>query len=83
MALTRSPVEVTLAVPVCWSARANNVMSACLQSAMRRAKFGTDGISLPLIFMVNEAEAAAMYALTSENVVLNVSAMPHVLRRHS
>lgn len=73
MILTRTLVEVTLAVPVCWSVRANAVMSNCLQLAMKRTHFGTDGVSSPLLFMVNEAEAAAMYALTSEHELLNVS----------
>jgi hypothetical protein len=40
---------------------------------MKRTHFGTDGVSSPLLFMVNEAEAAAMYALTSEHELLNVS----------
>jgi hypothetical protein len=66
-------VKLTLAVPVCWSARANAIMSSCLQSAMKTTRFGTDGVSNPLLFMVNEAEAAATYALVSAKAGLDVS----------
>jgi hypothetical protein len=39
--LTTLLVEFTLAVPVCWSARANAVMSSCLQAAITTVQFGT------------------------------------------
>jgi hypothetical protein len=65
-------VEMTFCVPVCWSARANATMSACAQKAMKAIKLGTDGISIPHMFMVNEAEAAAMYALHFDYYKLQV-----------
>jgi hypothetical protein len=40
---------------------------------MKTARFGSDGTTTPSVFMVNEAEAAAMHVLNSENFVLNVS----------
>ncbi|KAF1911303.1 hypothetical protein BDU57DRAFT_507169 [Ampelomyces quisqualis] len=67
----QSRVEITFAVPVCWSATANAVMRTCLQAAMKTARFGFDDTTTPSLFMVNEAEAAAMHALTSDNLVLN------------
>jgi hypothetical protein len=74
--LTDHVVEVILTVPVSWSARANAVLNTCLQSAMKMTQFGTDGVSTPLLFMVNEAEAAATYALTSEKAALDVRLLP-------
>lgn len=53
-----SDVEVTFCVPVCWSAAAVAVMSACVQKAMKSVGLGRNGIHK--IFVVNEAEAAAM-----------------------
>lgn len=67
-------VEITFIVPVCWSATANAVMRTCLQAAMKTARFGTDDIANPSLFMLYEAEAAAMYALTADNIILNVRA---------
>ncbi|KAH7396896.1 hypothetical protein DE146DRAFT_57787 [Phaeosphaeria sp. MPI-PUGE-AT-0046c] len=62
--LTRtSTVEVTIAVPVCWSARSNAAMNECLQAALSTVQFGSDGTTIPRLFMVNEAEAAAMHVL--------------------
>jgi hypothetical protein len=58
---------------VCWTAGANAVMSSCLETAMKNTKFGTDGTTPPLLFMVNEAEAAALNALHSEQAKLAVS----------
>jgi hypothetical protein len=66
-------MEVTLAAPVCWSAGANAVMSSCLETAMKNIKFGTGGVTPPLLFMVNEAEAAALNAQHSEQAKLAVS----------
>jgi hypothetical protein len=40
-------------------------MSACIQEALRQVEFGTDGTTFNM-FMVNEAEAAAMHVLTSD-----------------
>lgn len=62
----RSTVEVTFTVPICWGVNANATMAKCLTAAMRRAEFGVPGdSSLPNLFMVNEAEAAAIHALHS------------------
>lgn len=59
-------VELTFSVPVCWSTMANATMSKCIEAAMREAEFGLirdrHGSSVNL-FMVNEAEAGASYAL--------------------
>jgi hypothetical protein len=68
--LTEFAVEVTLTIPVCWSAMANATMSTCLQTAMKRTQFGTDGTTVPLLFNVNEAEATTVYALTSDRADL-------------
>lgn len=38
-------------------------MTCCMQAAIKAAKFGSDGITVTNLFMVNEAEAAAMNAL--------------------
>lgn len=50
-------------MPVCWDTKANVIMTKCLKKAMTRAKFGTSNDSS--LFMVNEAEAAAVYMLSS------------------
>jgi hypothetical protein len=71
-----SSVELTFTVPVCWSAKANSVMSNCLQQAMRQTHFGVDEQSICNIFMVNEAEAAATYAISSLKHRLRVSQYP-------
>jgi hypothetical protein len=68
-----SSVELTFTVPVCWSAKANSIMSNCLQQAMRQTQFGVDEQSICNIFMVNEAEAAATYAISSLKQRLRVS----------
>ncbi|KAH4006322.1 hypothetical protein HBI56_024010 [Parastagonospora nodorum] len=65
-----SIVEVTLAVPVCWSARANAAMSTCLQKAISTVQFGTQSLGMPQLFMVNEAEAAAMHVVSSDSAHL-------------
>jgi hypothetical protein len=65
-------VEITFCVPVCWSVGAIVTMNACAEKAMQKAKLGTDGTTVPLMFLVNEAEAAAMYALTSKFFHLQV-----------
>ncbi|CAN9187548.1 unnamed protein product [Alternaria alternata] len=61
-------VELTFSVPVCWSTMANAKMSKCIETAMRESGFGVihdqRGSSVNL-FMVNEAEAGASYALDS------------------
>lgn len=49
-------------------------MRTGLQAAMKTARFGIDGTTTPSLFMVNEAEAAAMHALTADNIILNVRA---------
>lgn len=43
----------------------NLIMSMCARDAMQDAEFGTGGANPYNIFMVNEAEAAAMYAIES------------------
>ncbi|CAO2655819.1 Nn.00g046220.m01.CDS01 [Neocucurbitaria sp. VM-36] len=60
-----SKVEITFCVPVCWKPSANTTMSGCLQEAMKKVHLGVDGRGVYNLFMVNEAEAAAMYTLTS------------------
>ena len=67
------PVELSFTVPVCWTAKANSVMSSCLQEAMRQTQFGIDKQDICNIFMVNEAEAAATYALSCLKHKLRVS----------
>ncbi|RYN89541.1 hypothetical protein AA0120_g6203 [Alternaria tenuissima] len=61
-------VELIFSVPVCWSTMANAFMSKCIETAMRESEFGLIkdqcGSSVNL-FMVNEAEAGASYALAS------------------
>ena len=61
-------VELIFSVPVCWSTMANAFMSKCIETAMRESEFGLIkdqcGSSVNL-FMVNEAEAGASYALDS------------------
>jgi hypothetical protein len=76
--LTAPQVEVTFAVPVCWSARVVNVMSSRLKAAMVTACFGTDGVTEPHLFIVNEAEAAAMHAIDPKNTSLNVRLLNHI-----
>ncbi|KAH8730709.1 hypothetical protein GQ44DRAFT_417296 [Phaeosphaeriaceae sp. PMI808] len=58
-----STVEVTIAVPICWTEKANNTMNACLQAAMKEVRFGTNGTDRAHTFMINEAEAAATYVV--------------------
>ena len=68
-------VEVTFAVPVSWTAGNNAIMTQCVIDAMTRAELGvTQGSPTPNLFMVNEAEAAAIYALDSGLHYLNVRA---------
>jgi hypothetical protein len=76
--LTALQVEVTFAVPVCWSARVVNVMSSRLKAAMMTTRFGTDGVTEPHLFIVNEAEAAAMHAIDPKNTSLNVRLLNHI-----
>jgi hypothetical protein len=47
-------------------------MILCVQTAMKNAKFGTDDLSPCNIFLVNEAEAQAMTALTDKVKELKV-----------
>ncbi|KAF2656351.1 hypothetical protein K491DRAFT_656655 [Lophiostoma macrostomum CBS 122681] len=69
-----STVEVVICVPVCWSPSANAIMCECLTVAMQRSGLGiTQAASVPRLFLVNEAEAAATYALR---------AGMHTLERH-
>ena len=63
---------MTFCVPVCWNTRDNAMMSACVQEAMKKVKIGVDESGFCNLFMVNEAEAAAMYALTSDVLGLEV-----------
>ena len=60
-----SVVEVTFCVPVCWGPSANAIMSACLQGALKKVELCARRRGAYNLFMVNEAEAAAMYTLTS------------------
>lgn len=48
-------------------------MGTCLQDAMTIADFGLTSSGCCNLFMVNEAEAAAMYALASDFHNLEVS----------
>ncbi|KAF2025869.1 hypothetical protein EK21DRAFT_103649 [Setomelanomma holmii] len=64
-------LEVTLAVPVCWSARAVAAMNGCLQAAMKTVQLGTGENNVPNIFIVNEAEAATTNALSVQHVELD------------
>ncbi|KAF2116330.1 hypothetical protein BDV96DRAFT_645660 [Lophiotrema nucula] len=59
-----SEVEVVFGVPISWLPRANAIMAQCVLDAMHKAEFAIpkDG-SPPKLFMVNEAEAAATWAL--------------------
>lgn len=43
---------------------------------MKTARFGSDGTTTPSLFMVDEAEAAAMHALTADHIVLNMESAP-------
>lgn len=47
-------------------------MNECLQTAMSNTKFGIDGAKIPRLFMVNEAEAAAMHVLAAGTTKLRV-----------
>jgi hypothetical protein len=50
-------------------------MSTCLQKAISTAQFGTQGLGMPQLFMVNEAEAAAMHVVSSNSAHLGVSCL--------
>jgi hypothetical protein len=52
------------------------MMSNCIQQAMRRTRFGVDEQSICNIFMVNEAEAAATYAISEMEDRLRVNRHP-------
>lgn len=65
-------VEVTFCVPVCWGANAVSTLNQCVQTAMQEVKLGTDGTSPCKVFVVNEAEAQAMTALTDKLCGLKV-----------
>ncbi|KAF2853307.1 hypothetical protein T440DRAFT_549037 [Plenodomus tracheiphilus IPT5] len=62
-----SAVEITFCVPVCWDPSANAIMSSCLQKALGNVRLGVGAGAQNSynLFMVNEAEAAAMHTLTS------------------
>ncbi|KZM26023.1 hypothetical protein ST47_g2822 [Ascochyta rabiei] len=60
-----STVEVTFCVPVCYNPAAVAILGAQVERAMRDVRFGTDGKSPCNIFVVHEAEAQAMHALTN------------------
>jgi hypothetical protein len=51
-------------VPVCYKPSAIAILGAAIEGAMKEVKFGTDGESPCNIFIVHEAEAQAMHALT-------------------
>ncbi|KAF2020703.1 hypothetical protein BU24DRAFT_469468 [Aaosphaeria arxii CBS 175.79] len=60
----RSTAELIISVPVSWTPKANNTMCQCMIEAMRRSGVGlNEHNSVPKLFMVNESEAAATYAL--------------------
>ncbi|XPS69479.1 hypothetical protein M3J09_001749 [Ascochyta lentis] len=59
-----SSVEVTFCVPVCYSPSAVATLSTQVERSMKDARFGTDGESPCNIFVVHEAEAQGMQALT-------------------
>lgn len=75
-----STVEITFCVPVCWDPSANATMSACLQEALKKVKLCARGRGAHSLFMVNEAEAAAMYTLTSEFSSFKVSNLMHPMK---
>jgi hypothetical protein len=53
-------------------------MSSCLKAAMVTARFGTDGVTEPHLFIVNEAEAAATHAIDPRNTSLRVRLLNHI-----
>lgn len=63
---------MSIAVPVIWTHGAAGRMVACMQKAMQATKFGSDGRSACNIFIMNEAEAHAVYALHNNECGLNV-----------
>lgn len=58
-------VEIAFCVPVVGTPTSNLIMSMCVRKAMQNADFGTGGAVPYNIFMVNEAEAAALYVVES------------------
>lgn len=62
-----------MCVPVCYNPSAVAILSAQVERAMKNVKFGTDGKSPCNIFVVHEAEAQAMQALTESLNELEVS----------
>jgi hypothetical protein len=56
-------------------------MSSCLQQAMKQTRFGIDKQGICNVFMVNEAEAAATYAISCLKHKLRVS--QHLLKRQN
>jgi hypothetical protein len=49
---------------VCYDPHAVSVLGAAIESAMKETRFGTDGESPCNLFVVHEAEAQGMHALT-------------------
>jgi hypothetical protein len=71
--LSEIAVEVIFCVPVCWAPRANAAMEHCVTEAMFKTGFGVSNRdSVPRLFMVNEAEAAATFTLKANLHTLTV-----------
>ena len=66
-------MEVVFCVPICWSPSANAAMENCVREAMYKAEFGVSNRNtVPKLFMVNEAEAAATFTLMANTHTLKV-----------
>ncbi|KAF2178399.1 hypothetical protein K469DRAFT_731829 [Zopfia rhizophila CBS 207.26] len=62
----KSKVEIVICVPICWNTQANGTMCNLVTDAMQKAGFAvTNSGRVSNLFMVNEAEAAATYALSA------------------
>lgn len=64
---------MTFCVPVCYSPSAVAILGAAVELAMKQVRFGTDGETPCNIFVVHEAEAQSMHALTQTLNELEVS----------
>lgn len=60
-------------------------MTDCLKKALTVTQLGTDGTAPPRLFMVNEAEAAAVHVLAASTTQLYLRSwagrMSHILTR--
>lgn len=64
-------------MPVCYKPSAVATLGAQIERAMKQVRFGTDGQSPCNLFIVHEAEAQAMQALTEHLNELEVRYAPH------